>query len=183
MKYFSETTTNPFLCDDCQQLGYCRKTREASVEDLLAKYYQYLSVPNKEYHFMKDADIINLVPVKTTVKDYYSTAGRKLQQAHDLFHQDEFEQASYLYRDLLMQRVDYNEAGLGLSVCYYFMKQYDEAASIATSISRFSYNDHLSSFLDACERAAREVEKNKTSTSESKQLQKNEILQTNCNNA
>ena len=183
MKPYNETTTNPFLCDDCQQLGYCRKTREDSVEDLLAKHYQYLSVPNKEYHYIKNTEIANLVPIKTTVKDYYSTAGRKLQQAHDLFHQDEFEQASYLYRDLLMQRADYDEAALGLCVCYYFMKQYEEAASIATSISRFSYNDHLSSFLDACERAAREVKENETSISESKQLQKIEILQTNCNNA
>ncbi|MFN9711267.1 MAG: tetratricopeptide repeat protein [Bacteroidota bacterium] len=159
MKPYISTAINPLLCDDCQQLGYCRKNRQAAKVDFFSKFYEVLSTPNPEYHFMKDADIINLVPVKTMVKDYFITTGKKLQQAHDLFHQDEYEQASYLYRDLITQRADYEEAELGLAACYYFMKNYEEAAAVATSVSRFAYNDRLSAFLDACERSAKEIVK------------------------
>jgi len=156
MKPYSNTINDPFLCSDCQKLGYCRKSREGVIEDLLPKYYEVLSKHNPEHHYMKDIDITNLVPVKTMVKDFMTTAGKKLQQAHDLFHQKEYEQASYLYRDLLTQRADYHEAVIGLAVCYYFMKQYEEAASIALSINHYSFDRYASQFIDTCSHAAQE---------------------------
>jgi tetratricopeptide (TPR) repeat protein len=161
MKPYNETNSNPFLCDDCQPLGYCIKNREAAIESLLPKYYKVLSDPNPDYDYMKDADIVNLVPVKAMVKDYYTPSGKKLQQAHDLFHQNEYEQASYLYRDLLTQRADYDEAAIGLAACYYFMKQYEEAAAIVTGFSRFSIDNKIAQFLEACARATHHSEKNK----------------------
>jgi hypothetical protein len=156
MKPYNSTINDPFLCSDCQQLGYCRKSREGVIQDLLPKHYEGLSKPNPVHHFMKNIDITNRVPVKTMVKDYMTAAGRKLQMAHDLFHQNEYEQASYLYRDLLTQRGDFHEAAIGLSACYYFMKQYEEAASIALSINHYSFDRYVSQFLDTCAHAAQE---------------------------
>jgi len=154
MKPYSNTITNPFLCDECQQLGYCRQNRESAVESLLPKYYKFLSLPNPDRHLLEDVEIMNIVPVKTMVKDHNTVSGKKLQQAHDLFHQHEFEQASYLYRDLLMQRADYTEATVGLAASYYFLKQYEEASSIASTLSDYSFEYKLSDFLDACVQAS-----------------------------
>jgi len=156
MQHYSDTTKNPFLCDSCQQLGYCRKSREAVIAEMLPKYYKVLSELNPEYHFMKISEVNNLVPIKTMVRDSNTAAGKKLQQAHDLFHQDEFEQASYLYRDLLTQRADYQEAAVGLAASYFFMKQYEEAAAVASGINDLNFNKQLSKFLDACERLSKE---------------------------
>jgi hypothetical protein len=156
MQPFSATTNNPFLCDSCQQLGYCRKSREAVITEMLPKYYKVLSELNLEYHFMKVSEVNNFVPIKTMVRDRHTVAGKKLQQAHDLFHQDEFEQASYLYRDLLTQRADYQEAAVGLAASYFLMKQYEQAAAVASGIDHFEFKKHLSDFLDACERLSKE---------------------------
>ena len=170
MKPYSNTINDPFLCSDCQHLGYCRKSREGVIQDLLPKHYEILSKSNPEHHYFKDIDISNLVPVKTMVKDYMTTAGKKLQLAHDLFHQDEYEQASYLYRDLLTQRGDYQEAAIGLSACYYFMKQYEEAASVASGVNHFSFGKILPQFLDACANASEQ-----SVTAEIKQTKKETV--------
>ena len=156
MQPYSDTTKNPFLCDSCQQLGYCRKSREAAIAEMLPKYYKVLSELNPEYHFMKVSEVNNIVPIKTMVRDSNTNAGKKLQQAHDLFHQEDYEQASYLYRDLLTQRADYQEASVGLAASYFYMKQYEEAAAVASGINDFDFNKHLSKFLDACERLSKE---------------------------
>jgi hypothetical protein len=156
MNPYDQITNNPFLCKDCQQLGYCRKSREAGKVHIKLMQYTIASSLNPKYSYMKDTDITNLVPIKTMVKDYMTTAGKKLQEAHDLFHQNEYEQASYLYRDLLLQRGDYDEATIGLAASYYFMKQYEEASSIAISINTHAYNKFIQQFLDACSRQVEE---------------------------
>jgi hypothetical protein len=155
MKY-SDEINNPFLCNVCQKLGYCRKSREGVIAEMLPRYYEVLSELNPEYHYMNASDISQIVPIKTMVRDSKTVAGKKLQQAHDLFHQGEYEQASFLYRDLLTQRADYQEAAVGLAASYFFMKQYEEAATIASGINDFDFNKHLSKFLDACERLSKE---------------------------
>jgi hypothetical protein len=38
--------------------------------------------------------------VRTDIKEATTKFGKKLKQAHDLFHQYEFEQASYMYLDI-----------------------------------------------------------------------------------
>jgi outer membrane protein assembly factor BamD (BamD/ComL family) len=48
-----------------------------------------------------------------------------------LFHQDEFEQASYIYQDILQTRYDCDEAQIGLVSAFYFLKKYEEAVVIA----------------------------------------------------
>ena len=162
MQPYSSTTNNPFLCNDCQKLGYCRKSREAAIAEMLPKYYEVHSKPNPEYHYMKDTDIANMVPIKTMVRDSHTNTGKKLQQAHDLFHQDVYEQASYIYRDLLTQRADYEEAGIGLAACYYFMKAYEEAAATASGVDSVSFRKSIPAFLNACERGLKSEIENKT---------------------
>ena len=42
-----------------------------------------------------EREISNIVNVRTDIKEATTKFGKKLQQAHDLFHQDDFEQAKH----------------------------------------------------------------------------------------
>ena len=97
------------LCDDCQKLGYC----VLSVK---------ISIPEKQ---LTDREISNRVPVRTIDRDAFGKFGKKLQEAHDLFHQMEYEQASYLYRDMLTTHNNSDEVKIGLVASLYFMEHYD----------------------------------------------------------
>ena len=78
-------------------------------------------------------------------------SGKKLQQAHDLFHQEEYEQASYLYQDVLQTRNDCNEALVGLCTTYYFLGKYEEAVSAAINLPNWKYADFINKFSKKCE--------------------------------
>lgn len=104
-----------------------------------------------------ETEISNMVPLTTA--GIYSSGifGKKLQQAHDLFHQQEYEQASYLYRDLLMTRADCEEIILGLSSCFYFLKEYERALYFISSLSGI-HNTYIIGFTNACLNAVEESE-------------------------
>ncbi len=61
-----------------------------------------------------------IVNIRTDIKEASTKFGKKLQQAHDLFHQDEFEQASYMYQDIIETRSDITD--LNLSFVNRFVK-------------------------------------------------------------
>ena len=73
-------------------------------------------------NLITERDISQWVPIRTTIKDANTNFGKKLQQAHELFHQDEFEQASYMYQDMLETRNDCDEVIVGLAAAFFFEK-------------------------------------------------------------
>ena len=89
-----------------------------------------------------------LRPIMTETTDQQL---RIKQHAHDLFHQDEFEQASYLYLDILQSRSDCNEARVGLSAAYYFLGNYNQAVSYAIHSSNSITATFLNRFHKQCE--------------------------------
>lgn len=125
----------PFLCYRCQPFGYCL----AAVENYKEK------IP------ITDGQISQWVPIKTTIKDATTKFGQKLQRAHDLFHQDEYEQASYMYQDMYETRNDCNEIKIGLAASFYFLKRYEEAAGFSLKINLFFNSDFLNKFINQCE--------------------------------
>jgi thioredoxin-like negative regulator of GroEL len=125
----------PFLCYRCQPLGYCL----AAVENYKEK------IP------INDSQISQWVPIRTTIKDACTKFGKKLQHAHDLFHQDEYEQASYMYQDMYETRNDCNEVKIGLAASFYFLKKYEEAASFSLKINLYFNNDFITKFINQCE--------------------------------
>ena len=128
--------SDPLLCSECQKHGYCT-----------AKFYKHpatnelIPIPNSKSNKrglklddqtpITDREISNLVNVSTDIKEASTKFGKKLQHAHDLFHQDEFEQASYMYLDIIETRADITEAWKGLLACFYFLGKYDEAISVS----------------------------------------------------
>ena len=132
---FDET---PLLCDHCKAYGYCIGEANVKLDDLFIE-------PASE------REIRNWVNVQTEVKEVGSSYSKKLQQAHDLFHQDEFEQASYLYLDILQSRNDCTEASVGLSASYYFLENYKQALSYASYLPKSINQPFLNRFYKQCE--------------------------------
>lgn len=129
---------DPLLCDHCKAYGYCIGEANVQLDD------QYLEPASER-------EIRNWVNVQTDVKEVGTRFSKKIQQAHDLFHQDEFEQASYLYLDILQSRSDCNEARVGLSAAYYFLGNYNQAVSYAIHSSNSITATFLNRFHKQCE--------------------------------
>jgi hypothetical protein len=109
--------SDPFLCSDCQQLGYCRKYR---LDNNYSKQRGILRKNGKKLPSLSESEVSNWVPIQASAR-YAGTRFRKrLQDAHDLFHEDEFEQASYMYQDMLASRKDCDELIIGLAASFFF---------------------------------------------------------------
>jgi thioredoxin-like negative regulator of GroEL len=107
---------------------------------------------------LTDREIAQWVPLRTTIKDANTKFGKKLQLAHELFHQDEFEQANYMYQDMLETRIDCDEIVIGLSASFYFLKKYEEASSTILKL-RNSNNQYPNRFSIQCENKLNEEKK------------------------
>jgi hypothetical protein len=146
-----------FLCSESQKYGYCT-----------AKFYKHpatnklIPIPNIEFNRrglklddqtpITDREISNIVNVRTDIKEATTKFGKKLQQAHDLFHQDEFEQASYMYLDIIETRTDITEAWRGICASFYFLGKYDEAAAACLNSNTHLESSFVSRFVKRCER-------------------------------
>lgn len=124
------------LCKDCQPYGYCRSGGG------LFSYSDYDQEQQK-----RNFDISNFIAKIPLRGD--SRSGKNERQAHDAFHQEDYETALYLYkidgRNLLAE-----------AICYFQLQQYENAASALFKIlDQISYNWHykmeIDEFLDACE--------------------------------
>ena len=152
--------SDPLLCSECQKHGYCT-----------AKFYKHpatnelIPIPNIKSNKrglklddqtpITDREITNLVNVRTDIKEANTKFGKKLQHAHDLFHQDEFEQASYMYLDIIETRADITEAWKGLCASFYFLGKYKEAISACMNINSYYGNTLLDRFIKGCEEKAK----------------------------
>ena len=99
---------------------------------------------------LTQGELSRWVPVRTTVKDATSDFGRKLQQAHDLLHQEEYEQASYLYLDMMLGRADCDEVRVGLAASFFFLGRFDEAVVIASELTNSLHMDFPDRFELLC---------------------------------
>jgi hypothetical protein len=140
---------DPFLCDKCQSLGYCREARNRKITEEL-RHRLSLSKIKKQIP-LTEREIAHWVPLRTGIKDASTIFGKKLQQAHELFHQDEFEQASYLYLDMLETRNECEEAKIGLAASLFFLHQYEASASAALKINSIYKYDWPMRFAHLCE--------------------------------
>ncbi len=128
----------PLLCDHCKAYGYCIGEANVKLDDLFIK-------PASE------REIRNWVNVQTEVKEVGSNYSKKLQQAHDLFHQEDFEQASYLYLDIQHPPPPCTEAAIGLSASYYFLGYFNKALSYASYLPKSINQSFLNRFCLQCE--------------------------------
>jgi hypothetical protein len=153
---------DPFLCKKCQSYGYCIEKfyKNPSNNELIpieagVVNRKTLTQLNQNT-FITDKEIANWVPLRTEIKDASTPFGKKLQKAHDLFHQEEYEQASYMYRDMLETRNDCDEIRLGLVSSLYFLENYHEAADIALRINSPYKKNESVQFIRQCEKKINE---------------------------
>jgi hypothetical protein len=172
---------DPLLCTQCRKFGYC-------VEKAKQRFWESLSGRlTTNTHPASDKEISNWVPLRPYYKKDPGFQ-RKLQEAHDLFHQDEFEQAAYLYRDMLVGRNDSDEVHIGLAASLYFMQNYHEAADIAIKLTGVFSNDKATRFILQCIEKIKNVKPvtienyNKQESSGSEMFSKDKELQGALNN-
>jgi len=151
---------DPFLCPKCQQHGYCiEKFYKDSVTNELipimnqSQSTNILSLEDINKPIEKK-QISNIVNVRTEIKEASTRFGKKLQQAHDLFHQDEFEQASYLYQDIIETRSDVTEAWRGIVASFYFLGKYEEAATFSMNPKTGLGISFINRFIKACDQSS-----------------------------
>jgi hypothetical protein len=133
------------LCNACREIGYC-------LIRFNEKRGKFLPVGPE----ITEKDITRMVPLKTALS-MNTPMGKKLQQAHDLFHQDEFEQSSYLYHDMFATRNDCSEVRAGLAAALFFLKQYEEAAALVFSFDRYGISDTEKAMLELCTKRMEEA--------------------------
>lgn len=148
---------DPFLCERCQPFGYCLESAGRKNN------YKSLAEIQKEKKLentgLTDREIAQWVPIRTTIKDANTKFGKKLQQAHELFHQDEFEQANYMYQDMMETRNDCDELIIGLSASFYFLKKFEEASSTILKLGTSHKLHYPNRFSIQCENKLSEEKK------------------------
>ncbi len=139
---------DPTLCDKCQQYGYCIvKANAKETENLRQKLKTLRAEKNRT---LTEKEISNLVPIRTMMKGSEQMAGKKIQIAHDLFHENEFEQSNYIYQDIIQTKNDCIEAHIGLAASFYFLKKYEDATIIAERYFQSWYPIKTNQFILQC---------------------------------
>lgn len=135
------------LCDRCKAYGYCVERRNRAARDSMYRE----GLPVLDVSDITEREISNMVHVRTDVREFSTRFGKKLQQAHDLFHQDEFEQASYMYLDILETRNDCMEAWRGVCASFYFLGKYEESVAACMHSGSRLEGSFVSRFISGCE--------------------------------
>lgn len=143
----STQVSDPFLCSDCQQLGYCRKyVKNSSKYSTTQSLRDYSNKPPS----FSERDISNWVPIRAASIYTGISFRKRLQDAHDLFHEEEFEQASYMYQDMLASREDCDELIIGLAASLFFLGKYEEAAGVITRLHGLLHHSKPDQFSELC---------------------------------
>jgi len=157
LKMNKEIEIDPFLCERCQPFGYCLESAGKKKNLLsIVEIQKQIQIENTG---LTDREIAQWVPLRTTIKDANTKFGKKLQQAHELFHQDEFEQANYMYQDMLETRNDCDEVIIGLSASFYFLKKFEEASSTIFKLNISHKLQYPNRFSIQCENKLNEEKK------------------------
>jgi len=144
--------SDPFLCSDCQQLGYCRKYGKGN------KYLSNIGIskPQSTYEAfsrppsLTEVMVSNWVPIQASAEYAGSPFRKHVQEAHDLFHEDEFEQASYMYQDMLASRKDCDELIIGLAASLFFLGKYEEAVGVIARLHGLLHSNISDKFSELC---------------------------------
>ena len=174
------STNNMPLCSSCKVHGYC-----------VAKFYKdphtnkLIPIPENESSRERltisdikrpitDKEVSKIVNLRTEYNAGTKLV-KKLQKAHDLFHQDEFEQASYMYLDIIETRNDSTEAWRGICASFYFLGKYEEAATACMNTNTGLGSWFTNRFIRACEAKMKEHEEKKNIGTEEKNFSAAEI--------
>lgn len=96
------------------------------------------------------------VPIKIEYHSFSSLSDKKIQKAHDFFHQDEFEKSRALYKDFLQSRNDSQEAWLGLTICNFILGDYEKAYISSSNLYTWRYRD-LINYIEKYKKDSGEV--------------------------
>jgi tetratricopeptide (TPR) repeat protein len=115
-----------------------------------------LKEPKKIVH-LTDFQICNWVPLRYIAQDSTTQGGIRLNQAHELFHQDNYEAALNLYKEILETRDDFHEAWIGLAASHYMLGNYDEALTASYNLQKNWAPPFITNFSKQCELKSRQM--------------------------
>lgn len=104
-----------------------------------------------KHKLVTDSQICNWVPLRYIAQDSSTPNGIKLSQAHEFFHQDEYEKALNIYLELLETRNDFQEAWVGSAVSNYMLANYEEALIAIQKLHEWRYRDFINVLTKQCE--------------------------------
>jgi tetratricopeptide (TPR) repeat protein len=124
----SENTDQIFEIREATLLDLIAPAMKMPIEDVFKNHKEPFQVKRLKH----------LVPFKAYQR---SSPSIQLQKAHDLFHQDQYEEAIELYKELLITRNDLDEAKAGLAISYFILENYEMAEAVVAELRLFQYRD------------------------------------------
>ena len=137
---------------------------ELDVEDDVLIYDDYIDIKRllnfvntknlketKKTDLLTESQICNWVPLRFLTQDSKTPGGIRLNQAHELFHQDNYEDALSLYKEILETRNDFYEAWIGLAASHYMLGNYDEALTVSYDLQKYWFQSFICNFSKQCE--------------------------------
>lgn len=151
MHYQEENNLDPFLCDDCQHYGYCRKRAtctdhsELEVEDPVATPLQQMPIP------LSDAEIKNWIAESKWAENAPPKFELIFREAVYLFQLKKYEEATKTFQMILALEHSPVEAGYALAACLFFLKDPQQAALILSQIIEPTHKEKRLRFMRSCE--------------------------------
>lgn len=152
-----EELEDPFMCIECQKLGYCKERRQNMLSVNVNTWAKRPEAP------MNDSTIANLVPLNA--KDEKGRYSREhLTVAYDAFHQKDYETAELHFRAVLEVNARSTNANIGLAATCYFLKKFDEAIRFMAYYESDAvvYRNIPNDFVAHCEKIMMEQKRNKS---------------------
>jgi hypothetical protein len=109
-------------------IDYIAPALKMSLNDIFNNYKEPFEVKRLKH----------LIPIKVFQS---SNTSPHLQKAHEMFHQNHFEAAILLYKDILSTRNDLHEAKAGLAISYFILEDYELAELTASDLSISQYKE------------------------------------------
>gem|GEM_PF-2315037 len=159
---------DPFLCNECRALGYCKQqgriseSEKVDLMDFISKQigdFDNVSTETDQ-KIATDKEIRSWVPVIAYNKNGSIQIVKRIRSAHDLFHQGEYEKAKDLYQEMLESRANEVEILVGLAASLYFLNKFEEAMAIAERITGY-FNEFTQYFIASCIKRQKALENDK----------------------
>lgn len=146
-----EFEADPFLCDDCQQYGYCRKIslcsdeNEHSRNEPVSAPLQNMPVP------LSDEEIRKWIIESKWEETVPFQCKATFKEAIHLFQEKKYDQAANSFNMIRIYEDVPAAVGYGSAACLYFQKDPDQAALMVSRITEPDQKEMRLRFIRSCE--------------------------------
>lgn len=147
MDYLEEIDYDPFLCDDCQQFGYCRK-RSICIDEEIAEVVSPLQQMPSPF---SDDELQKWITEYKWEEILPAEYANTFKEGLFLFNKKRYQQAANTFLLIMGFEDAPMEIRYGLAVCLFFQKDPVNAAVILSHITEPIHKEMRLRFLRSCE--------------------------------